>query len=40
MRRRELGDTRLRSELGGSRLRAKEHRLSRLGIRKLSCSGL
>ena len=38
LRRRELGDTRLRSELDGSRLRGKEHCLSRPGMRKLGCS--
>ena len=37
---RELGDSRLRIELGGSRLRGKEHRLSRPGMRKLGCSKL
>ena len=30
-----FGDTRLRSELGGSRLRGKEHHLSRPGMRDL-----
>ena len=40
LRRRELGDTRMRSKLGGSRLRGKEHCLSRPGMRKLGCSRL
>ena len=40
LRRRELGDLRLRIELGGSRLRGKEYRLSRSGMRKLGCSRL
>ena len=39
-RRREPGDIRLRSKLGGSTLRAKEHRLSRPGLRKLGFSRL
>ena len=38
LRRRELGDTRLRSEYGGFLLRRKEHRLP--GMRKLGCSRL
>ena len=37
---RELSDTRLRSELDGSRLRGKDHRLSMPGMRKLGCSRL
>ena len=37
LRRRELGDSRLRIELGGSRMREKEHLLSRPGMRKLGC---
>ena len=40
LRRRELGDTRLRIELGGSRLRGKEHRLSKPAMRKLGCPRL
>ena len=40
LRQRELGDTRMRSELGGSRLIGKEHRLSMPGMRKLGCSRL
>ena len=40
LRRRELGDTRLRSEIGGSRLSEKENRLSRPEMGKLGCSRL
>ena len=40
MRRRELDESRLEIELGGSRLRGKEHNLSRPGMRKLGCSSL
>ena len=40
LRRRVLGDSRLRIELGGSRLRGKEHRLSRPAVKKLGCSRL
>ena len=40
LRRREFGDSRLRSKLGGSRLRRKEHRLSRPEMRKLNSSRL
>ena len=40
MRWRELGDSRLRIEFGGFRLRGKEHRLSRPGMKKPDCSRL
>ena len=38
LRQRELGDSMLRIELGGSRLRAKEHRLSMPGVRGSSAA--